>query len=98
MLDMHAFPYPCFVRFDLVEKAFDREFNLHFEAHIQALADRPGYSRAWRTRELRGGDNKGVMEQEYEKHGNRGQTPFFPPRLPLRASTQRTARRRRLRP
>jgi hypothetical protein len=67
MVDIKAFPYMCFVRFDLVEKEFDREFNLHFDEHIQELADRRGYSTAWRTRELRGGDNEGVMEQEYQQ-------------------------------
>jgi hypothetical protein len=70
MVDIQAFPYLCFVRFDLVEKEFDRQFNIHFDAHIQELADRPGYSTAWRTRELRGGpysDNEGVLEQEYQQ-------------------------------
>jgi hypothetical protein len=70
MVDIKAFPYLCFVRFDLVHKEFDREFNIHFDDHIQELADRPGYSTAWRTRELRGGaphDNEGVMEQEYQQ-------------------------------
>jgi hypothetical protein len=57
----------CFVRFDLPNKEFDREFNIHFDAHIQELADRPGYSTAWRTREMRGADNEGVMEQEYQQ-------------------------------
>ena len=67
MVDIKAFPYLCFVRFDLVHKEFDRQFNIHFDDHIQELADRPGYSTAWRTRELRGGphnDSDGVMEQE----------------------------------
>ena len=67
MVDIKAFPYLCFVRFDLVHKEFDRQFNIHFDDHIQELADRPGYSTAWRTRELRGGDNDGVMEQEYQQ-------------------------------
>ena len=69
MVDIKAFPYLCFVRFDLVNKEFDRQFNIHFDAHIQELADKPGYSTAWRTRELRGGDNynEGVMEQEYQQ-------------------------------
>jgi hypothetical protein len=67
MVDIEAFPYLCFVRFDLVHKEFDREFNRHFDAHIQELADRPGYSTAWRTRELRGNDNAGVLEQEYQQ-------------------------------
>ena len=70
MVDIKAFPYLCFVRFDLVHKEFDREFNVHFDDHIQELADRPGYSTAWRTRELRGGpfrDSEGVMEQEYQQ-------------------------------
>ena len=67
MVDIKAFPYLCFVRFDLVNKEFDRQFNIHFDAHIQELADKPGYSTAWRTRELRGGDNAGVMEQEYQQ-------------------------------
>ena len=67
MVDIVAFPYLCFVRFDLVNKEFDRQFNIHFDDHIQELADRPGYSTAWRTRELRGGDNEGVMEGEYQQ-------------------------------
>jgi hypothetical protein len=67
MVDIKAFPYLCFVRFDLVHKEFDRQFNIHFDDHIQELADRPGYSTAWRTRELRGADNEGVMEQEYQQ-------------------------------
>ncbi len=67
MADIKAFPYLGFVRFDLPNKEFDREFNTYFDAHIQELADKPGYSTAWRTRELRGGDNKGVMEQEYQQ-------------------------------
>ncbi len=67
MVDIKAFPYLCFVRFDLVNKEFDRQFNIHFDDHIQELADKPGYSTAWRTRELRGGDNEGVMEQEYQQ-------------------------------
>ena len=67
MLDIIAFPYLCFVRFDLVNKEFDRQFNRHFDAHIQELADRPGYSTAWRTQELRGADNEGVLEQEYQQ-------------------------------
>ncbi len=67
MVDVTAFPYLCFVRFDLVEKEFGRQFNIYFDDHIQELADRPGYSTAWRTQELRGGDNAGVMEQEYQQ-------------------------------
>ncbi len=70
MVDIKAFPYLCFVRFDLVNKEFDRQFNIHFDDHIQELANRPGYSTAWRTRELRGGpfhDSDGVMEQEYQQ-------------------------------
>ena len=70
MVDIKAFPYLCFVRFDLVNKEFDRQFNSHFDDHIQELANRPGYSTAWRTREMRGGpfhDSEGVMEQEYQQ-------------------------------
>jgi hypothetical protein len=67
MVDIAAFPYLCFVRFDLPNKEFDREFNLHFDAHIQELADRPGHSTAWRTRELRSSDNAGLLEQEYQQ-------------------------------
>jgi len=70
MVDIKAFPYLCFVRFDLTNKEFDRQFNIHFDDHIQELADRPGYSTAWRTREWRGGDyncNAGVLEQEYQQ-------------------------------
>ncbi len=55
------------VRFDLPNKEFDRQFNIHFDEHIQELANKPGYSTAWRTRELRGSDNAGVMEQEYQQ-------------------------------
>ena len=67
MVDIQAFPYLCFVRFDLPNKEFDRQFNAHYDAHIQELADKPGYSTAWRTQELRGADNQGVMEQEYQQ-------------------------------
>ena len=70
MVDIKAFPYLCFVRFDLPVKEFDREFNIHFDDHIQELADKPGYSTAWRTKELRGGpfhDSDGVLEQEYQQ-------------------------------
>jgi hypothetical protein len=67
MVDIEAFPYLCFVRFDLVNKEFDSGFNRYFDAHIQELADKPGYSTAWRTKELRGSDNDGVMEQEYQQ-------------------------------
>ena len=67
MIDIETYPYLCFVRFDLPNKEFDREFNRHYDEHIQELADKPGYSTAWRTRELRGGDNEGVMEQEYQQ-------------------------------
>lgn len=66
-MDIEAYPYLCFVRFDLVNKEFDRRFNTHFDAHIQELADRPGYSTAWRTQALRGADNEGVLEQEYQQ-------------------------------
>ena len=70
MVDINAFPYLCFVRFDLPNKEFDRQFNIHFDDHIQELADKPGYATAWRTKELRGPDvnyNAGVMEQEYQQ-------------------------------
>jgi hypothetical protein len=67
MIDIQAFPYLCFVRFDLPNKEFDRQFNTHFDEHIQELANKPGYSTAWRTRELRHADNAGVMEQEYQQ-------------------------------
>jgi len=67
MVDINVFPYMCFVRFDLVNKEFDRQFNIHFDDHIQELANRPGYSTAWRTRELRGVYNEGAMEQEYQQ-------------------------------
>ena len=67
MVDIKAFPYLAFVRFDLTNKEFDRKFNIHFDDHIQELADKPGYSTAWRTRELRDADNEGVMEQEYQQ-------------------------------
>ena len=32
MVDIKAFPYLCFVRFDLVNKEFDRQFNIHIPA------------------------------------------------------------------
>ena len=67
MVDIKAFPYLCFVRFDLPNKEFDRQFNRHFDEHIQELADKPGYSTAWRTQEARGSYNEGVMEQEYQQ-------------------------------
>jgi hypothetical protein len=67
MVDIEAYPYLCFVRFDLASREFDREFNIHYDEHIQELADKPGYSTAWRTREMRGSFNAGVMEQEYQQ-------------------------------
>ena len=69
MVDIKTFPYLGFVRFDLVNKEFDRQFNIHFDDHIQELADKPGYATAWRTRELRGSENysEGVLEQEYQQ-------------------------------
>ncbi len=71
MVDIKAFPYLAFVRFDLTNKEFDHQFNIHFDDHIQELADKPGYATAWRTREWRGADysgyNEGVMEQEYQQ-------------------------------
>jgi hypothetical protein len=67
MVDIQAFPHLCFVRFDLPNKEFDRQFNRHYDEHIQELADKPGYSTAWRTQELRGADNQGVIEQEYQQ-------------------------------
>jgi len=63
VVDIKAFPYLCFVRFDLTSKEFDRQFNIHYDAHIQELADKPGYSTAWRTQEQRGSDNDGVMDR-----------------------------------
>jgi hypothetical protein len=39
MVDIKAFPYLCFVRFDLVHKEFDRQFNIHFDEHIHELAE-----------------------------------------------------------
>lgn len=38
MVDIKAFPYLGFVRFDLTNKEFDRQFNIHFDDHIQELA------------------------------------------------------------
>jgi hypothetical protein len=67
VVDIKAYPYLCFVRFDLTNKEFDRQFNVYFDDHIQELADRQGYSTAWRTQEMRGADNEGVMEQEYQQ-------------------------------
>jgi len=67
MVDIKAFPYLGIVRFDLPNKEFDREFNIHFDDHIQELANRQGYSTAWRTKEMRGAGNQGVMEQEYQQ-------------------------------
>lgn len=70
MVDIKAFPYLGFVRFDLPNKEFDRQFNSHFDDHIQELADKPGYSTAWRTKEIRGADfnyNEGLLEQEYQQ-------------------------------
>ena len=67
MVDIKAFPYLGIVRFDLPNKEFDREFNIHFDDHIQELANRKGYSTAWRTKEMRGAGNQGVMEQEYQR-------------------------------
>ena len=70
MVDIKAFPYLGFVRFDLPNKEFDRQFNIHFDDHIHELANKPGYSTAWRTKELRDFDrdyNAGVMAQEYQQ-------------------------------
>ena len=67
MVDINTYPYMGFVRFDLVNREFEAAFNRHYDAHIQELADKPGYSTAWRTRELRGDHNAGVMEQEYQQ-------------------------------
>lgn len=70
MVDIKTFPYLCFVRFDLPNKEFNRQFNIHFDDHIQELANKRGYSTAWRTKELRGAEfnyNQGVMEQEYQQ-------------------------------
>jgi hypothetical protein len=50
-----------------VDKEFDRAFNIYYDAHIQELANKAGYSTAWRTREMRSADNAGVMEQEYQQ-------------------------------
>jgi hypothetical protein len=69
MVDIKAFPYLGFVRFDLTNKEFDRQFNIYFDDHIQELANKPGYSTSWRTKELRSVDyfgyNAGQLEQEY---------------------------------
>lgn len=71
MVNIKAFPFMGFVRFDLHNKEFDRGFNRHFDEHIQELANKPGYSTAWRTRELRGtvedNYNDGLLEQEYQQ-------------------------------
>ena len=75
MVDINAFPYLGFVRFDLINKEFDAGFNRHFNEHIQELADKPGYSTSWRTRESRGHETNngrdyfsaGTMEQEYQQ-------------------------------
>lgn len=71
MVDIKTFPYMGIVRFDLLNKEFDQGFNKHFDEHIQELADKPGYSTAWRTREIRGSGNDyyndGIMEQEYQQ-------------------------------
>ena len=69
MADIKAFPYLGFVRFDLTNKAFDRQFNIHFDDHIQELANKPGYSTSWRTQEMRGVEtfnyNADLLEEEY---------------------------------
>jgi hypothetical protein len=75
MVNIRKFPYLGFVRFDLVNKEFDAGFNRYFNDHIQELADKPGYSTSWRTREVRGHEtnsgrdyfSKGLMEQEYQQ-------------------------------
>lgn len=70
MVDIKAFPYLGFVRFDLPNKEFDRQFNIYFDDHIQELANKPGYSTSWRTKEMRGADfsyNDGLQEQEYQQ-------------------------------
>ena len=60
MVDIKAFPYLGFVRFDLTNKEFDRQFNIYFDDHIQELANKPGYSTSWRTKELRSVDYFGT--------------------------------------
>ena len=55
MLNPKVFPYMCFVRFDLIVKEFDAQFNVYFDDHIRELAERVGYGPAWRTSELRVG-------------------------------------------
>ena len=67
MTELKAFPYLCFVRFDLICKEFDRQFNTYFDDHIHELSERPGYGPAWRTREIRDADNAGFLEQEYQQ-------------------------------
>jgi hypothetical protein len=67
MLNPKVFPYMCFVRFDLIVKEFDAQFNVYFDDHIRELAERVGYGPAWRTSELRGADNEGLFEQEYQQ-------------------------------
>ncbi len=56
-----------FVRFDLINKEFEREFNIHFDEHIRELVLREGFCRAWRTREARRSWNIGLLEQEFNQ-------------------------------
>jgi len=65
MIDIRKYPYLAFVRFDLVNKEFNAGFNRYYDAHIQELANKPGYATSWRTCEMRGSYNDGFLEQEY---------------------------------
>lgn len=65
MNDLQRYPVWSVVKFDLIGKEFEREFNAHFDEHIQELAEREGFCRAWRTREARRSWNLGLLEQEF---------------------------------
>jgi hypothetical protein len=65
MNDVQKYPLMSIVKFDLIVKEFEAEFNHHFDDHIIELAHKEGYCRAWRTREARRSYNFGVLEQEF---------------------------------
>jgi len=65
MSDIRKYPYWAVVKFDLIVKEFEPEFMAYFDDHIRELAERVGFIRAWRTRELRHAPNEGLLEQEF---------------------------------
>jgi len=58
MADVHALPYLCFVRFDLPNKKFDRQFNGHYDAHILEWQTSPATPRPGARRSCAGPTTK----------------------------------------